>query len=480
MKPYIDGQFVETNATGDLHSPFTGERVGQVSMANSELLEKAIQASVKATPVFRKISRFTRSRMCLRIAEEISARRQDFIKLMINEAGKPYLMADVEVSRAIQTFTIAGEECKRFGGDVIPLDTDMSGRPYQEAISYWVSRGPILAITPFNFPLNLVAHKVAPALAVGAPILVKPAPQAPGCTYLLAEIFDKVRKEVSDTRDAVPGAALQVLSCSNDVIAPAVKDARLSILSFTGSGKVGWILQAQAVGKKVALELGGNAAVIVHSDADLARAAARCAFGGFAYAGQSCISVQRIFVQESVATKFTELLLKETTQTKFGDPSLKDTVVGPVIDETAANRISTWLDEARKQGARVLCGGERVKNMISPAVLTDVKPTSSISCEEAFGPIVLVQKYDSFEQALELVNSSRFGLQAGVFTDSSKLQRKAFLELEVGGVVINEVPTYRADQMPYGGVKDSGLGREGLRFAMEEFSERRTLVSWNG
>lgn len=414
------------------------------------------------------------------MAQEIENHRADFIKKMIDEAGKPYAAADVEVSRAVQTFTIAAEEAKRYGGDVIPLDVDASGRTFAPAISYWFARGPVLAITPFNFPLNLVAHKVAPAIAVGCPILLKPAPQAPGCSYLLAEIFAKVISLAGDAREKISPACFQVLSCKNEVISKAVTDPRLSILSFTGSGKVGWILQSQAVGKKLALELGGNAAVIVHADADLKRAAQRTAAGGFGYAGQSCISVQRVLVQEDVAKEFTDLLLKETAALKAGDPNQKDVTVGPVIDEAALTRIMKWIDEAKKEGAKVLAGGTKIQNVVQPTILTDVKHTSLISCEEVFAPVVIIEKYKSFDDALKSVNSSKFGLQAGVFTQDTKLLYQALQTLEVGGVVANDVPTFRADNMPYGGVKESGLGREGVKYAMEEFSERRTLITWVG
>jgi len=479
-KSFIDGAWLESKEKVQLRSPYSGESLAEVHLASEAELERAIAASAHAAPGFRKVSRFMRSRVLSMMAQEIEAHREAFIKKMIDEAGKPYLMADVEVNRAVQTFTIAAEEAKRFGGEVIPIDVDASGRAYDPAISYWFSRGPILAITPFNFPLNLVAHKVAPAIAVGSPVLLKPAPQAPGCSYLLAEIFSKVIRTVADSREQISPACFQVMSCQNQVIAKAVTDPRLSILSFTGSGKVGWQLQAQAVGKKLALELGGNAAAIIHSDADLKRAAGRCAAGGFAYAGQSCISVQRILVQESVASAFTDLLLKEIASLKVGDPALRDTTVGPVIDANAAERVMSWIEEAKKDGAKILVGGTRTQNLITPTVLTDVKHSSKISCEEVFAPLVLVEKYKKFEDALESVNSSRFGLQAGVFTDDLKLAHLALETLEVGGLLVNEVPTYRADNMPYGGVKDSGLGREGVRYAMEEFSERRTLITWHG
>ena len=479
-KSFINGKWLESSEKAQLKSPFSGEKLSLVSMATPENLEIAIQAAHDVSLGFRKNSRYMRSRVLGLMAAEIEMRRKDFIKKMIEEAGKPFLFAEMEVNRAIQSFTIASEEAKRFGGEVIPLDIDASGRAYSPAISYWFARGPILAITPFNFPLNLVAHKVAPALAVGCPILLKPSPQAPGCAYLLAEIFEKAIRQASDTKENILAACFQVLNCSNEILSKAVRDPRLSTLSFTGSGKVGWELQGQAIGKKIALELGGNAAVIVHSDSDILRAAQRCATGGYGYAGQSCISVQRIFVHTKVKDEFTNALLKETAKIKTGDPNDKDTSVGPVIDENAAERIMKWIDEAKAEGAKVLTGGTREKNLIQPTILTQVKATSKVSCEEVFAPIVLIQEYQDFSEALDLVNASKFGLQVGVFTQNSELQYQALQNLEVGGVIANDIPTYRADNMPYGGVKSSGLGREGIRFAMEEFSERRSLISWIG
>ncbi len=399
---------------------------------------------------------------------------------MVAEAGKPRTLSDGEVSRAIVTFTIAAEEAKRLGGEVVPVDVDSGGRAYAPAVCHWVPRGPVLAIAPFNFPLNLIAHKVAPALAVGASVIVKPPPQAPGAARILAEIFESAAAEASDAREKIPPAALQVLSGPNDVVAKAVADPRVAILSFTGSDKVGWMLQEKAARKKLILELGGNAAVIVEGDADLARAAARCAFGGFAYAGQVCISVQRILVQKEAAARFTELLLAETAKIASGDPARPDVLVGPLIDAAAADRVMAWIDEARRDGAKVLCGGGRVGNVIAPTVLSGVKPTAKLSCEEAFGPVVVLDSYGELDEAIAAVNSSRFGLQAGLFTDGAAAIRRAADELEVGGLMVNEVPTYRADNMPYGGVKDSGLGREGVRYTMEEYCERRTVVAWRG
>ena len=463
-----------------LHSPFSGEQVGEVDECNSEQLEKLLSASQDAFQSYRKLSRYMRSKLLLSISQGIEARREALIEVMVREAGKPATLADGEVTRSIVTFTVASEEAKRYGGEVVPLDIETSGRAYAPAIVASVPRGPVLAIAPFNFPMNLIAHKVAPALAAGCTVMVKPPPQAPGAARILAEIFEKAARESSDSQETIPPAALQVFSCSNDLIGRAVTDPRVTTVSFTGSERVGWLIQEKAIRKKVILELGGNAAVIVHSDADLARAATRCAFGAFAYAGQVCISVQRIFVQSGVAARFQELLISETAKLGVGDPARKDTMVGPLIDSKNADRVMEWIDEARASGARVLAGGKRDKNVITPALLTGVRPDLRVSCEEVFGPVAIVESYDEFSEALASVNHSHYGLQAGVFTNNADFIRQAFDRLEVGAVMVNEVPTYRADNMPYGGVKDSGIGREGVRYAMESYSEKKALVQWLG
>jgi acyl-CoA reductase-like NAD-dependent aldehyde dehydrogenase len=474
---FIAGGWREGGARTEIRSPWDSRVVAGVQLADRAAMEQAIEAAHVGFQAFRRTSRFYRSRLLAEIARGLEARRSELVASIIDEAGKPRALADAEVTRAIQTFSVASEEARRLGGEVIPVDWDAAGCAYSPAVSLWVPRGPVLAIAPFNFPLNLVAHKVAPALAVGAPVIIKPAPQAPGASCILARVFDEVALE-DEAR-----FALQWVQAPNEVVGRAVEDPRLPILSFTGSDTVGWMLQRQAIRKRLALELGGNAAVIVHSDADLARAAARCAFGAFAYAGQVCISVQRILVHESVLARFKELFLSEVTQiakSRTGDPSDPNTLVGPVIDAGAADRILAWIEQAKASGARVLSGGGRRGQLIEPTVLEGVPAGEKLSCEEAFGPVVTLDGYADFSEAIARVNASRFGLQAGVFTDRASLVQQAVDELEVGGVLINEVPTYRADHLPYGGMKDSGLGREGLRYAMEEYCERRTLVQWVG
>ncbi|MFI5345817.1 MAG: aldehyde dehydrogenase family protein [Elusimicrobiota bacterium] len=477
---FIAGRWEDGASRRDILSPYSGKPAASCHQASAAQMELALASAAASFRDFRRVSRFGRSRLLAAMARGIESRRAELVAVIVSEAGKPATLADAEVSRAVGTFTIASEEVKRFGGEVIPVDMDSAGRAYSPAVSTWVPKGPVLAIGPFNFPLNLIAHKVAPALAAGASVIVKPPPQAPGASRIMAEIFEAAAKEASDGRETVPSGALQVLSAANDVVSAAVTDPRIAVLSFTGSDKVGWMLQGKAARKKIVLELGGDAAVIVAEDADLDRAASRCAFGAFAYAGQVCISVQRVLIQKAVFARFTELFLAATAKISSGDPARPETLVGPLIDSAAADRVMAWIDEAKAGGAKVLAGGTRTGNVIAPTVLTGVPATAKLSCDEAFGPVVVLREYAEFDDALAAVNASRFGLQAGLFTDGAEKIRRAGEELEVGGLIVNDVPTYRADHLPYGGVKDSGLGREGVRCAMEECCERRTVVHWRG
>ncbi len=477
---WIDGAWRESSRTHTIKSPYNGRIVSVAEEADDALMERALAAAKSAQHRFRKTSRYARSRLLAAMARRIGEDRAKFVASLVDEAGKPSALADAEVSRAITTFTVGAEEAKRYGGEVFPVDIDASGRAYDVGTSLFVPRGPVLAITPFNFPLNLVAHKVVPALAIGAPVLVKPAPQTPGAVRLLAEVFEAAANEVSDARETIPLGALQTITAPNEVTGRAIRDPRVAVVSFTGSAAVGWSLQAMARGKRLVLELGGNGAVIVHSGADLVRAAARVAYGAFAYAGQVCISVQNVWVDESVEEAFRGFLLDEVSRIKTGDPRGDGVLVGPVIDGRAAERITSWIDEAQKSGANLLCGGKREGNVLQPTVIDRPAETLSIVREEVFGPVLNLMNYRDVGNAIEAVNRSKYGLQAGVFTDSLRVARRATEDLEVGGILINEVPTYRADHMPYGGVKESGLGREGVRYAMEEYSERRTVISYKG
>lgn len=466
-RPFLSGgRWHQSAATAIVHNPFTGQQIAEVCQAGQAEAEAAVQATVEAAPVMRDLPAHARAAFLHKIALSLQSRQEEVSRTITAEAGKPIADARREVGRAIQTFTIAAEEAKRIGGEIIPLDSSPGMEPYLGIVQRFPI-GPILGITPFNFPLNLVAHKVAPALAAGNPILIKPAPQTPLTALLLGEI---------GLDAGVPAGAFNVVPCDNAVAERLVGDPRFKLLSFTGSAAVGWMLKAKCGKKKVVLELGGNAGVIIEPDADLDLAVQRCAAGGFGYAGQTCISVQRIFVHHSIADVFTTKLLMQVARLRAGDPTEESTVIGPLIDQGAARRVEEWIGEAVEQGARLLLGGKRQGSVVDATVLTHVTPAMKVSCQEVFGPVVTVTPYRQFEEALAALNDSEYGLQAGVFTRDVARLFQAFRQLEVGAVLANEIPTFRSDRMPYGGVKDSGIGREGVRYAVEEMTEPRMLV----
>jgi glyceraldehyde-3-phosphate dehydrogenase (NADP+) len=370
------------------------------------------------------------------------------------------------VDRAIFTFHVAAEETLRIGGEWLSLDWQ-SAAAGRSAVLRSFPLGPIAAITPFNFPLNLVAHKVAPAIAAGCTMVLKPAPRTPMCALMLAELVEQA---------GWPAGALNVLPLSNAEAESMATDPRFKLLTFTGSGSVGWMLKSKAGKKRVVLELGGNAAAIVHSDADVGYAAERCVLGGFSYSGQSCISVQRIFVHRSVESEFAHQVIERVAALRVGDPLQESTDMGPMISEEAAKRAESWVQEAQQGGARVLVGGTRAGAILAPTVITGTKPEMRVNCQEVFAPIVVVEPYDNFSDAITGVNCSAYGLQAGIFTYDSRNIHEACETLEVGAVIVNDAPTFRMDQMPYGGTKDSGTGREGLRYAMREMMEPKLII----
>jgi acyl-CoA reductase-like NAD-dependent aldehyde dehydrogenase len=463
---FVDGRWVEDGDVVEIKSPFDGAVIGRIFQGRRQHAEAAIAAAVKAFGTTRRLPAFERQRVLRRVSEGIAQRKEEFARTLCQEAGKPIKAARTEVDRAIFTFTVAAEESTRIYGDYLPLDWQefTAGR---WGIVRRFPLGPIAGITPFNFPLNLVAHKVAPAIAAGCPMVLKPAPQTPLCSLLLAEVVQQA---------GWPDGGLNVLPLSNDDASLLVTDDRLKMISFTGSAAVGWQIKKNSGKKKVILELGGNAGVIVHSDADVSYAADRCIAGGFGYAGQTCISVQRILVEHSVYGKFTDLLLAGVKNLKTGDPLVDTTDVGPLIRESDAVRATDWVQEAVRGGARLLCGGHRTGSIMEPTVLTGTKQDMKVNCQEVFGPVVSVEPYRDFDDALRQINHSAYGLQAGIFTRDAKLMFQAYEELEVGGLVAGDVPSFRIDHMPYGGVKDSGLGREGLRYAIEEMTEPKLLV----
>ena len=463
---FIDGNWIEEGAASEIKSPYDGSRVGIVSLAGPRQIEHAIAACSRAFQLTRKLPAFERQKILRSITSKIAERREQFARTMALEAGKPIKTARAEVDRAIFTFSVAAEEAGRVGGEFLPLDLQefTAGR---WGIVRRFPVGPIAAITPFNFPLNLVAHKVAPAIACGCSIVLKPAPQTPLTALLLAETVHE---------SGWPAGALNVIPTTNEDAALIVSDDRLKMLSFTGSSLVGWKLKANAGKKKVVLELGGNAAAIVHHDADLDFAAERCAVAGFSYSGQSCISVQRILVHKSVFDTFLQKFVERTKKLKPGDPLDESTDIGPLIRETDAERAANWVQEAVGSGARLVIGGGRKGSVVEPTVLTNTRAEMKVNCEEVFAPVKTVEAYEDFGEALARVNRSPYGLQAGLFTNDARLIFRAYDELEVGGLIVGDVPTFRIDHMPYGGVKDSGLGREGLRYAIEEMTEPKLLA----
>src|SRR5579864_6920659 len=462
----LNGKWIAQCPAVEIRSPYDQSVVGTVVMASAKQLQEAIAAAARAFEVTRKLAAFERHRILMDISQGIAARHEEFARSIALEAGKPIKTARAEVDRAIFTFAIAAEEATRIGGEYLPLDLQ-SFTAGRWGLNRRYPLGPIAAITPFNFPLNLVAHKLAPAVAAGCTVVLKPAHQTPLTALLLAEIIDK---------SGLPAGALNVLPLNNKDAAALVEDDRLKLLSFTGSSTVGWQLKARSGKKRVGLELGGNAGVIIHSDADINYAAERCAVGGFSYAGQSCISVQRILVHRSHYDQFTDTFVARVQKLKVSDPMDDATDVGPLITEGDAIRAAEWAQEAVAGGAKLLCGGKRRGAVLEPTVLTATRPEMKVNCEEIFGPVKTVEAYDDFDDALAQLNRSRYGLQAGIFTNDSRLIFRAYDELEVGGLIVGDVPTFRIDHMPYGGVKDSGMGREGLRYAIEEMTEPKLLV----
>ena len=462
----VNGEWLSEGTLVEVRAPADQRVIARVVQPERKHVEAAIAASVKAFEVSRQLGAYERQRVLRVISEGIGARREEFARTLALEAGKPIKTARVEVDRAILTFSIAAEESTRIYGEWLPLDVQ-AATAGRWAIVRRFPIGPIATITPFNFPLNLVAHKWAPAIAAGCTVVHKPAPQTPLCSLLLAELVQQA---------GWPAGGLNVLPVTVADAEPMVTDDRVKMLSFTGSAAVGWELKNRAGKKRVALELGGNAGVIVHADADLDFAAERCTVGGFSYAGQTCISVQRIFVERRAMEAFLAAFVPRVKKLKLGDPLDETTDVGPMISEAAARRAEVWIEEAVTAGAILQCGGKREGAMLEPAVLTGTRAEQRVNCEEVFAPVVTVEPYDDFAEALRRVNDSPYGLQAGVFTRDAKRMFTAFEELAVGGVMAGDVPTFRIDHMPYGGVKDSGLGREGVRYAIEEMTERKILV----
>lgn len=466
---FLAGDSRRTDTAIEVRSPYDGALVARVAAAGPADYEDAAQACVRAASVVAALPAHQRAAILRRVAEGLRGRREAFALDIVREAGKPLRDARTEVDRAAMTFDVSAEEATRLpgSGDVLPMDLAPHGER-RFALTRRVPIGPIAAIAPFNFPLNLVAHKLAPALAAGNPVVLKPASRTPLSALALAELMREC---------GLPAGALSVLPMTRETGDLLVADDRYKLLTFTGSAEVGWAMKARAGRKKVVLELGGNAAVIVDEGADLALAAERVAAGGFGYAGQSCISVQRVYVHAGVWDAFLDAWLPRVDALVVGDPMDEATNVGPLISPADVARTAEWVREAVDRGATLLRGGSAAAGQAYlPTVLTGVPRDARVCAEEAFAPVVVIERVDSVDEAIYAVNDSAFGLQAGVFTPNLDRALSAFERLDVGGVLINEVPTYRIDHMPYGGVKDSGLGREGPRYAVEDMTELRLLV----
>jgi aldehyde dehydrogenase (NAD+) len=462
----VNGEWRTGEGTFEVHSPYDGSVVAEIAVPTAADVEEASQVAHDTFEESKNLPIWARADALDHISKRLSETIEENANLIAAEGGKPLKWATVEATRAVSTFRWASEVIRHGTDEAMRLDTEQA-LGSRLGILRRFPIGPVLGITPFNFPLNLVAHKVAPSLGVGAPIVVKPASATPIGSLRLAEFFAETD---------LPKGMFQVLPVSSKVADGMARDDRFKKISFTGSSEIGWYLKGLDPKKRVTLELGGNAGVIVHSDADLDFAAQRIAFGGYYQAGQSCISVQRVLVASEVYDDFAARLTKQVESLKVGDPMDPTVDVGPVIQAQEVERIQGWVDEAVSQGAQVLTGGTGEGPIFQPTLIADVKPEMKVCREEVFGPVVTISPYQTFDDALKSVNDSKYGLQAGVFTNDISRAMDAHRTLEVGGVIINDVSAFRADQMPYGGSKDSGFGREGLRFAMEEMTEQRIMV----
>lgn len=466
----VGGELRSGTGSTDIRSPYTGDLIGRAAVAGPADIEAALGAAVAAAPAAAALPSHARASVLGRIAAGVTSRHEELARLLAAEAGKPLGLARAEVDRALFVFRQGAEEATRMGGEVIPMDLQPHGER-RWGMTRRFPLSPISAIIPFNFPVLLAAHKLAPAIACGATMILKPPPQDPLSTLLLGDILSE-----SD----YPAGALSILPCTNDVAAPLIDDPRVRMVTFTGSARVGWAIRQRAFTRRVTLELGGNAAVIIEPDADLEHAVRRCVAGGYLYAGQSCISTQRILVHATRYSEFTERLVAAVGKLRTGDPMSETTDVGPMIDEASAERARQWIAEAATAGARVAVGGRREGAVLEPTVLLDTAADMRVNCEELFAPVTTVRPYAGFEDAIAQVNDSPYGIHAGLFTYDMRRILEAFNRLEVGGVVVNDVPGFRVDHAPYGGVKASGLGREGIRYAMDEMTELRLLVLAEG
>lgn len=466
-KLFIGGEWQEANQYYDLLSPFSRKAIAQVPLAEKETVLKAIECARYGAKEMKKLTALERSNILARAAEIFEKRFEECAFTLAKENAKPLKAARGEIERTIETYKFAAEEAKRIYGETIPMDAAKSGKG-RFAYTKREPLGIIAAITPFNFPFNLVAHKLGPAFAAGNAVVLKPASQTPLSAFITAEIFEEA---------GLPKGALNVVTGKGSVIGDVlITDSRIKMVTFTGSVEVGLGIKEKAGLKKVTLELGSNSAVIVDSVNDIDAVVSRCVEGSFAYAGQVCISLQRIYVHEDLYDEFIHKFIENTKQLKIGDPESESTDLSALIHIKEAERVEKWVEVARKEGTEIAYGGTRTGAILLPTIIKNVKPTQALSCQEAFAPIVSVNSYKTWDEAIDLVNDSLYGLQAGVYTTSMSKAFEAVERLEVGGVIVNDIPSFRVDQMPYGGVKNSGTGREGVKYSVEEMTELKLAV----
>ncbi len=465
-KIYLAGKFIETENKLDVYNSYDNSLIGHTYLANKDHVEEAITKAEEAFNATSQMPSHQKESILTDIYTELKTNREKMATLIAKEAAKPIKFALAEVDRSVQTFKIAAEECKRINNEYFSVDWTKAGENKEGFVKY-VPIGPVSGISPFNFPLNLTAHKIAPAIATGNPIILKPSSSTPLSVLLLAKIIDKTE---------LPKGAFSVLPCNRETGNILVTDNRFKKLTFTGSPEVGWDMKTKCGRKKVTLELGGNAAAIVTPTCNMEDTIKKTVSGAFAYSGQVCIHLQRIYVHESVFNEFTDRFITDAKKIKSGSPLDNNTDISAMIDLKNAERVENWINEAKEAGAKVLLGGNRNYTYVEPTVITNTTSEMKVNNLEVFGPVVCIEKYSDFDTAIENVNNSEFGLQAGIFSDSINEINRAFNNIEVGGLIVNDVPTFRVDHMPYGGVKSSGLGREGIKYTMKEMLEPKLMV----
>ncbi len=465
-KLYSAGKFMTSKTVLEVRNPYNGTLVAKTWLADKHILDKAIEKALSLQDTLRDLSSLQKFTILSRISQELNANRQYLAEIMALESAKPLKYTLAEIDRSVQTFLIAAEESKRLPKDYMSLDWTANGAGREGLVNYFPI-GLVAGIAPFNFPMNLAVHKLAPAIAAGCPIILKPASSTPLSCLELAKIIDKTD---------LPKGAVSILPMDRETGNLLVTDERFQLLSFTGSPDVGWKMKARAGKKKVVLELGGNAATIITESADLKDALPKSLMGAFSYSGQICIHAQRFIVHESHVKSFTASMKAGTLKLKYGNPVKADTEVSAMIDEENAIRVEQWIAEALKQGAKLICGGKRKGTYVEPTILTNCNATMKVYAEEVFGPVICINSYKTLQEAIGMANNTKFGLQCGVFTDSVAELDQCFRQLQVGGIIHNHVPTLRFDQMPYGGIKESGLGREGVKYAIMDMMEAKVLV----